>query len=51
MSRDYAAVSQMSDVLHVMNQGRFVESGTPDHLFHQAQHEYTRQLLALNSAP
>jgi peptide/nickel transport system ATP-binding protein len=51
LSRDYGAVSQMSDILHVMNRGRLVESGSPDHLFHQAQHEYTRQLLALNSAP
>lgn len=51
LSRDYGAVAQMSDELHVMNGGRFVESGTPDHLFHQAQHAYTRQLLALNSAP
>lgn len=51
LSRDYAAVSHMSDVLHVMNRGRLVESGTPDHLFHQAQHEHTRQLLALSSAP
>lgn len=51
LSRDYAAVSQMSDDLHVMNKGRFVESGTPDHLFHQAQHEYTRELLALSGAP
>lgn len=49
LSRDYAVASQMSDVLHVMNRGRLVESGTPDHLFHQAQHEHTRQLLALSS--
>ncbi|MEM0969887.1 MAG: ATP-binding cassette domain-containing protein [Verrucomicrobiota bacterium] len=51
LSRDYAAVAHMSDQMHVMNRGRFVESGTPDDLFHQATHEYTRLLLAHASAP
>jgi ABC-type glutathione transport system ATPase component len=51
LARDYAAVEHMSDQIHVMNRGRFVESGTPDELFHSARHEYTRQLLALGGAP
>jgi len=51
LSRDYAAAAHMSDEVHVMNRGRFVESGTPDELFHRAEHEYTRQLLALGATP
>ena len=50
LARDYAAVDHMSDYIHVMNRGRFVESGPPDQLFHSPQHEYTRQLLALSAA-
>ena len=51
LARDYAAVDHMSDFIHVMNRGKFVESGDPDTLFHSPQHEYTRQLLALSGAP
>lgn len=50
LARDYAAVDHMSDFIHVMNRGKFVESGPPDQLFHSPQHEYTRQLLALSAA-
>ncbi|RFC46879.1 MAG: peptide/nickel transport system ATP-binding protein [Verrucomicrobia bacterium] len=50
LARDYAVVEHMSDQIHVMNRGRFVESGTPDELFHSARHECTRQLLALSGA-
>lgn len=50
LSRDYAAIDHMSSFIHVMNRGRFVESGPPDELFHSPQHEYTRQLLALSAA-
>ncbi len=49
LARDYAAVDHMSDYIHVMSRGRFLESGEPDMLFHSPQHEYTRQLLALGS--
>ncbi len=50
LARDYAAVDHMSDYIHVMSRGRFLESGEPDALFHSPQHEYTRQLLALSGA-
>tara|TARA_R110002096_G_scaffold122929_8_gene266140 strand:- start:7589 stop:8374 length:786 start_codon:yes stop_codon:yes gene_type:complete len=48
LARDYAAVDHMSDYIHVMSRGQFLESGAPDVLFHHPQHEYTRQLLSLS---
>jgi len=51
LARDYAAVDHMSDYIHVMNRGRFVESGTPHDLYHSPKHDYTRQLLTLSGAP
>lgn len=50
LARDYAAVDHMSDYIHVMSRGQFLESGEPDFLFHNPQHEYTRQLLSLSGA-
>jgi peptide/nickel transport system ATP-binding protein len=46
ISHDLAVVRQVSDFVHVMRQGRIVESGTPDQIFHNAHHDYTRELLA-----
>lgn len=36
----------ISDEVHVMQQGRFVESGTPEEIFDHPQHPYTVELLA-----
>ena len=46
ISHDIALVAHMSDRMAVMQQGVFVESGTPQALMAQAQHPYTRSLLA-----
>jgi microcin C transport system ATP-binding protein len=39
-------VRQLADRVAVMHQGKCVESGTLQQIFHQPQHSYTRQLLA-----
>ncbi|NYD69934.1 ABC transporter ATP-binding protein [Herbiconiux flava] len=46
ISHDLAVVRMVSDVVHVMQRGRFVESGTPEQIFGSPQQEYTRELLA-----
>ena len=46
ISHDLAVVRMISDEVHVMKNGRVVESGSPDELFARPQEEYTRELLA-----
>jgi peptide/nickel transport system ATP-binding protein len=46
ISHDLAVVRQVSDIVHVMRRGVIVETGTPEQIFENAQHEYTRELLA-----
>jgi peptide/nickel transport system ATP-binding protein len=46
ISHDLAVVRMVSDLVHVMQRGRFVESGTPEQIFGAPQQEYTRELLA-----
>jgi len=46
VSHDLAVVSLMCDDLLVLQQGRVVEAGTADKIFTNAQHPYTKALLA-----
>lgn len=46
VAHDLAVVRYVCDRILVMNQGRVVESGSPQKLFTDPQHPYTRTLLA-----
>jgi peptide/nickel transport system ATP-binding protein len=46
ITHDMGVVADMADRIVVMQQGRVVETGTTDKIFTDAQHPYTRQLLA-----
>lgn len=46
ISHDLAVVRMVSHEVHVMQRGRFVESGTPEEIFDRPQRDYTRELLA-----
>ncbi|MDX3988657.1 MAG: ABC transporter ATP-binding protein [Achromobacter sp.] len=46
ISHDLAVVRYLCDRVMVMNQGRIVEHGTPETIWHQPAHPYTRTLLA-----
>jgi len=45
ISHDLAVVHRMSDRILVLREGRVVEEGTPDMVFRQPSHPYTRTLL------
>ncbi|ART54373.1 peptide ABC transporter ATP-binding protein [Acidovorax carolinensis] len=46
ISHDLAVVNHLCDEVLVLYQGRIVERGTPQQLFHHAQHPYTRALIS-----
>ena len=45
ISHDLAVVNHLCDEVVVLYQGRIVERGTPQELFYNAQHPYTRALV------
>ncbi len=46
ITHDLGVVAEAADRAVVMEGGKIVESGTPRELYHNAQHPYTRKLLA-----
>ncbi len=46
ITHDMGVVADMADRIIVMKDGRIVETGSADQIFHHPEHEYTRQLLA-----
>lgn len=46
ISHDLGVVSHMADQVVVMQQGKVVEQAPADQIFHNAQHEYTKKLIA-----
>lgn len=46
ISHDLAVIDHVCDEVAVLYRGRIVEHGTPEQLFNQPQHEYTRVLLS-----
>lgn len=46
ITHDLAAADHMSDHMLILNRGRIVESGTPETIFSDPEHDYTRRLVA-----
>ncbi|GAA2515424.1 ABC transporter ATP-binding protein [Rarobacter incanus] len=46
ITHDMGVVADMADYIMVMKDGRVVERGTSDQIFHDPQHPYTKRLLA-----
>ena len=47
ISHDLAVVADIADRIVVMQQGRIVEAGDREGIFHNAEHPYTKKLLSL----
>ena len=45
ITHDMGVVADLADRILVMKDGKLVESGTADQIFHRPRHPYTRQLL------
>jgi peptide/nickel transport system ATP-binding protein len=45
ITHDLSVAKYMSDRIFVMNQGRIIESGTPEQIFNHPQNDYTRALI------
>jgi oligopeptide transport system ATP-binding protein len=45
ISHDLAVVADIADQIVVMQQGKIVEGGDSEHIFHHAEHPYTQKLL------
>ena len=46
ISHDLGVVKHMCDEIHIMYKGRFVESGSKQDIYENAQHIYTKRLLS-----
>ncbi|WP_424922880.1 dipeptide ABC transporter ATP-binding protein [Agromyces protaetiae] len=46
ISHDLGVIAHLSHRVQVMKDGRVVETGTPDQIFHRPAHEYTRRLIS-----
>lgn len=46
VSHDFGVIAGMSDYVYIMYRGRVVEKGNVEEIFSNAQHPYTKQLLA-----
>ena len=51
ITHDMGVVADLADRIMVMKNGVVVESGTVEQIFHDPQHPYTQQLLAVGAAP
>ena len=49
ITHDMGVVSEIADTVHVMRQGRLVETAPAERLFRAPEHNYTRALLARQS--
>jgi microcin C transport system ATP-binding protein len=45
ITHDFSVVRRFSDRIAVMYQGKIVETGTSDEVFHQPRHDYTKLLM------
>lgn len=46
ISHDLAVVADIADQIVVMQEGKIVEGGDSEHIFHHAEHPYTQKLLS-----
>ncbi|UWQ91679.1 ABC transporter ATP-binding protein [Rhodobacteraceae bacterium M382] len=51
ISHDLAVVARIADEVAVMRQGLIIEQGSPETLFHDPKHPYTKALIAAQPTP